>query len=133
MIGYYTLVGQTPVPCEDLLEWARWFEEGENRRVMYTTMLDTVAVSTVFLGLDHSFGNRGAPMLFESAVIWWDGEIEVLERCSTWEEAERMHRILTRHVARPGCVLRWCMGKIRDWWHDATMDWRQGIHQLRLE
>jgi hypothetical protein len=53
-----------PAPCEDLLEWARWYEERDNRRVALDEV-NGVRVSTVFLGLDHGWG-RGAPVLWET-------------------------------------------------------------------
>lgn len=72
-----------------LLEWAKWFENGP-RTVARTEIGDAVSVSTVFLGLDHSFGSNGPPILFESLVFGGpkDG---AMERYSTWEEAEKGH------------------------------------------
>ena len=57
-----------PVPCDNVLEWAQWFESaGEKRRVAITVVRD-VTVSTVFLGLDHSFG-MGEPLIYETMVF----------------------------------------------------------------
>jgi hypothetical protein len=56
-----------PAPCEDLLEWARWYEERDNRRVALDEV-NGVRVSTVFLGLDHGWG-RGAPALWETMSV----------------------------------------------------------------
>lgn len=53
------------------------------------TTIKGVRVSTVFLGLDHSFGGR-CPMLFETMVF--GGQLNgEQERCSTYDEAEAMH------------------------------------------
>lgn len=49
-----------------------------------------VWVSTVFLGLDHSFG-QGDPILFET-MVFRDGHGEECERYCTWQEAEAGHR-----------------------------------------
>lgn len=57
-----------PVPCEDVLEWGRFFKNGEARRVAYTDVTDDVYVSTVFLGLDHSFGGA-TPILWETMIF----------------------------------------------------------------
>ncbi len=38
-------------------------------RVARTEIAETVEVSTVFLGLDHSFG-EGSPLVFESMAFW---------------------------------------------------------------
>jgi hypothetical protein len=93
----YILVGQTPVPEPDLETWARWFETAD-RRVAFTR-LPRCDVSTVFLGLDHAFYG-GPPLLFET-MVFWDGEGgREQERCSTWMEAEEMHRRMVEQVTR---------------------------------
>jgi hypothetical protein len=88
MSGKYILQGHTPVLCEDVLAWAKVFEGG-NRKVAQDRLGDVV-ISTVFLGLDHSFG-RGPPLLFET-MIFGGAHDEYQERCGTWEQAEAMHQ-----------------------------------------
>lgn len=57
-----------PVVEPDLLKWGKWFEEaGDNRRIAYDEVGDYY-VSTVFLGLDYSFGGD-KPVLFETMVF----------------------------------------------------------------
>ena len=85
----YILEGKSPKPVDDILEWAEWFETA-NRRVARTKMWLGVEVSTVFLGLDHSF-DRGAPILFET-MIFGGKQDEYQDRYHTWEEAEIGHR-----------------------------------------
>ncbi len=51
------------VPEPDLLTWARWFETSD--RQLAEDEIGDIRVSTVFLGLDHSFGD-GPPLLWES-------------------------------------------------------------------
>lgn len=91
MIKHWILVGQLPVLCSDVLEWAAWFENAENRRVDHTQVADNVEVSTVFLGLDHRFLEDGSPLLFET-MVFRDGEGVEMWRCSTWLEAETQHQ-----------------------------------------
>jgi hypothetical protein len=55
-----------PLPCEDLLTWAAQFER-QNRSVARDVIGETT-VSTIFLGLDHSF-DGGAPVLWETCVF----------------------------------------------------------------
>jgi len=84
MSDHYLLIGQTPVPVEPcdpytpegiagLIQWGREFETTD-RRVAFTKVLGLCYVSTVFLGLDHSFarmmGGDGPPILFESMAFW---------------------------------------------------------------
>jgi hypothetical protein len=92
---HYRLEGRTVVEEPDLYVWARWFEEGV-RRVALTQVREKQAVSTVFLGLDHSFGT-GPPLLFESMVV--GGPAEGLQaRYSTWDEAQAGHDLLVTWV-----------------------------------
>lgn len=55
-----------PVPCDDIIEWARGFDM-EHRRVA-ETVIDNVRVSTVFLGIDHAF-DGGPPVLWETMIF----------------------------------------------------------------
>ena len=91
MIRRYILVDREPVLCPDLVAWGEWMEDEDNVRVA-STHIGTVWVSTVFLGLDHNWG-RGRPLLFETMAFCGDvGENIEMDRCSTWAEAEAMHR-----------------------------------------
>jgi hypothetical protein len=93
----YTLDGHTPVPAEEVKTWSKWFDEAD-RRVAKTILEGGVFVSTVFLGVDHSWGGFGPPILFETMVF--DPGKPELEQCledytrryTTWEEAEAGHR-----------------------------------------
>ena len=88
----YRLVGHTPVPCQNHKEWAQTFGK-TNRQVGLTHIGDT-QISTVFLGLDHSFSwQNGPPILFETMVFTKNGTLDYdYERCSTWAEAEQQHQ-----------------------------------------
>lgn len=75
------------VPCDDLMEWARWLETAD--RHVAQEVIGDVRVSTVFLGFDHNiFGDR--PLLFETIIFGGEHDGH-RERCSTWAEAEKMH------------------------------------------
>lgn len=92
----YILDGHDAVPA-DLTTWARWYEKAD-RRVAHTDT-GNERISTVFLGLNHSFGG-GPPLLFETLVFSGplDGE---MDRYSTWIEAESGH---AKMVARCGAA-----------------------------
>jgi hypothetical protein len=94
MSNQYILNQHDAVPVDDVLEWGRWFADAD-RRVADTSIGDT-RVSTVFLGLDHQYGD-GPPLLFETLVFGGklDGE---MMRYSTWGEAERGHKVMVRRV-----------------------------------
>jgi len=83
-----------PIPCEDLLEWGRWLENADLH--IADTTVGNVRISTVFLGLDYSFGN-GPPLLFETHVFGGQADGGTL-RYPTWERALDEHRLLVREA-----------------------------------
>ena len=89
--GYWILKNKKPIHTEDIHIWGRFFEDINNRRVAMDILPNGKKVSTVFLGIDHNFG-EGDPHLFETMVFDKDSKDEEVERCSTWEQAEEMHR-----------------------------------------
>jgi hypothetical protein len=99
---YYVLEGKTPVPVHDVLQWGRWFESTINRHVADDYVVDPqahqVRVSTVFLGLDHSFGG-GDPVLFET-MIFGGASDGYQERYTTWDAALARHQVLVDRVHR---------------------------------
>jgi hypothetical protein len=104
---HYRLVGQTPVPCDDLIEWAQAFEPS-NRRVRLTR-IGRFRVSTVFLGLDHNWG-FGPPILFETMTFVDDGiDAEGMnerdDRYATWLEAEAGHQRAVKWLQANFCAL----------------------------
>jgi hypothetical protein len=91
MSDFYILEGKTPKKV-DLTTWAKWFEAGDDNRRVASTMKDGVHVSTVFLGLDHSIpAVNSEPVLYET-MIFGGRHSDYQERCSTWEQAEAMHK-----------------------------------------
>lgn len=96
MSDKYILDGHVAVPEPDLMKWAAWFEKKDSRRVANIT-LGEARISTVFLGIDHSFGYGGRPLLFET-MIFGGAYNEYQTRCETWEEAEEMHAKAIRVV-----------------------------------
>jgi hypothetical protein len=88
MSEHYILDGKTPV-ATDMMTWARWLENTKARQVGYYEK-DGLRVSTVFLGLDHSFGD-GKPLIFET-MIFGGPHDQYQERYSTWDEAEAGHK-----------------------------------------
>jgi hypothetical protein len=100
---YYTLAedGKTPVPVDDLQEWSDAFYAHEKRIVAKTQLRDSstgkrVEVSTVFLGLDHNWGD-GAPILWETLVFGGESD-GYMERYSSWDEAVRGHKEIVENL-----------------------------------
>lgn len=96
MSRHYILEGRRPQPAS-LEGWAHWFETAD-RIVARTVMSAEIVVSTVFIGIDHNYTRAGPPILFETLVMGGshDGE---MDRYATWEEAERGHEEMIRHIS----------------------------------
>lgn len=84
----YILEGHTPVLCEDINVWAKWF--GDAARHVEKTEIEGVKISTVFLGLDHAWGDESGPILFET-MIFGGAHDEEMWRYKTWDEAVKGH------------------------------------------
>lgn len=74
-----------PQVCEDIVKWGRWFQVTHNRIVGRTDLSNGIRISTVFLGLDHSF-NEGPPVLWETMIFGAKGD-EYQERYTSREAA----------------------------------------------
>lgn len=89
MSDHYILDGRETKKV-DLMTWAKWLETAD--RHVAKEKVGVHLVSTVFLGLNHQYGD-GPPLLFETMVFKGnDGADLWCERCSTWDEAEAMHK-----------------------------------------
>lgn len=90
MSDLYILKDKIPIKV-GVLEWAQNFERIENRRVAETILDldDDVRVSTVFLGIDHSWAGP-PPIVFET-MIFGGKHDQYQDRYSTWKQAEEGH------------------------------------------
>jgi hypothetical protein len=98
----YILVGHEAVPEPDLFKWGQWLETAD--RHVRDSFQGDVRVSTVFLGLDHSFTEHGPPLLFETMVFVNDRGIEQ-EQYSTWAEAEEGHANMVAKIFKATPIL----------------------------
>lgn len=89
MSDHYILEGHEAKPC-DLMTWARWLEKNHKNKHVADEKVGDVRVSTVFLGLDHNWGD-GPPLIFETMIF--GGEHDQVEwRYTTWDQAEAGHK-----------------------------------------
>lgn len=72
-----------------LFAWAELFARWPERRVAVTDVGE-IEVSTVWLGLDYSFGRPGAPLIYETMVFGGDHDRESW-RYPTWGAALAGH------------------------------------------
>lgn len=97
--GHWILKDGNPVEEPDLIKWAEWFESATNRVVKQEHVGNTL-ISTVFLGLDHNFG-EGAPILWETMTFNDNRSEQDCDRCSgNWEQAEAMHEAMVERVKK---------------------------------
>lgn len=87
MSDKYILDADRNVVPASLMEWARYFESAD--RIVRKSVVGEVSVSTVFLGIDHQYGD-GPPLLFETMIFGGQHD-QWCARCSTWQEAEAQH------------------------------------------
>lgn len=87
---YYILDGTLAKIEPSILAWGKWYESAD--RLVAHTQLEHATVSTVFLGVDHTFIGIGDPLLFETMVFLKDGGYGQVARYFTWGEAEHGHK-----------------------------------------
>jgi hypothetical protein len=98
----YILKDKITVPEDDLMKWGTSLQKRENT-IVAKTDIGGIHVSTVFLGLDHRFG-EGEPLLFETMIFNSDDEAfeGYQERYTAWQEAEAGHKravkLVNEHV-----------------------------------
>ncbi len=95
----YILVDHIPVRTNNFKEWNDYFDFTD-RVVKKEKIATGIEVSTVFLGIDHRFG-KGTPLVFETMIFSYNPKDDLdgyKTRCSTWEEAEEMHKVACKLV-----------------------------------
>lgn len=84
------LNGHEVIPCtfDEFVLCNMYAPEKSHERIVKQTKIGEVLISTVFLGINHSWG--GEPIWFETMIFGGqhDGH---QTRCSTWDEAEKQH------------------------------------------
>ena len=83
---YYKLDGKTPVPCTI----DETFKTSIDDRRVALTWINEVKISTVFLGVDHSFHEGDDAILFET-MVFNRGDGGECKRAKTWLDAQTNH------------------------------------------
>jgi len=83
----------------EMMTWAKLFEDATYKIIKQTRLPNNRWVSTVWLGLDHSFGGSSQPLIFETMVfskklvsIKKHGKELDTRRYSTLKEARQGHK-----------------------------------------
>lgn len=93
----YILDGKVAVPTDNDDEWMKMFSNITDR-VVERTETGRSTISTVFLGLDHSFDEYGEPPLLFETLVFGGPLADEMKRYSTWEEAEQGHAKMVEMV-----------------------------------
>lgn len=104
---WYKLVDKKVVPCavNEMPDFSM-----KARRVALTVINTDIRVSTVFLGIDHSWNDDDVPLFFETMVF--GGVLDgLMHRYSTWSEAKQGHAIILKRTKRTRT--KWKLQQIR--------------------
>lgn len=84
----------------DVDTWSKLFGDRKYRRIKKTVLPDGTWVSTVWLGLDHSFDEEGGPLIFETMVFPEEGSFleEECHRYETEKEALDNHKKIVKRL-----------------------------------
>lgn len=108
------------VPVDDAMTWARWFERAD--RKLADTKVGRASVSTIFLGIDHSFG-EGPPVLWETMVFGGPADTMTV-RYHSAEEARAGHDVVCAYVRSRSTVRGWLW-----YWFREVADWLYGLRR----
>ena len=92
---FYKLVNQEPVKCS-LEEYAKSMQI-ESNRIIKQTQIKDLFVSTIFTGIDYSFG-LAEKKLFETIIFGLDDEIHPKWQYATWDDAIEKHHELIKMI-----------------------------------
>jgi len=101
MDGHYVLdENGNPLPEPNIRRWVNWFSRC-NRSVALDKF-GNATVSTVFLGLDHSFGYGTEPLLYETMIFDHEEFGGYQVRYTTREETLKGHAEAVELVRKEG-------------------------------
>jgi hypothetical protein len=95
---YYAIMDadHAVIPC-DHETWIAYYSAGPDARRVAKWERGDVMVSTVFLAVNHGFGDYTGPLWFESLVLVGEMTGE-MRRYATWDEAVAGHNELVAEV-----------------------------------
>jgi len=79
-----------PIPAS-ITEAGDWLEEGSDRRTVKRDEVGDILVSTVFLGLDHSWTPGGKPVLWETMIFGGEHD-QYQDRYTSHKDALEGHK-----------------------------------------
>ena len=73
-----------------IVDCGKWLEENPERKAVKQEHIDKIFISTVFLGLDHSW-NSDTPVLWETMIFGGEHD-QYMDRYTSYEEALEGHQ-----------------------------------------
>ena len=93
---YWRLNGKN-IEEVDIVDWYK--RKNPLSTQLFKSNFGEVDVSTIFMAMDHSFGDDGEPILFETMVFGGEHD-NYQERYHTYDRAEEGHRRICEMVDR---------------------------------
>jgi len=94
---YYILDDKNKPVEVDIEEYSKWISEAPCRKIIGRTRLEDSLISTVFMGLDHSYGDGQKHVLWETMIFGGKYD-EYQERYCSHEKAIRNHEYIVRKI-----------------------------------
>jgi hypothetical protein len=89
-MSWYILTTDNQPVAVSVREAAQWMEDNPEKKAVKQDHVDDIFVSTVFLGLDHSWDNQGL-ILWETMIFGGIND-QYQERYSSYEDALEGHQ-----------------------------------------
>lgn len=89
-MSWYILTANNQPVAVSITEAAQWMEDNPERKAVKQDHIDDKFVSTVFLGLDHSWNNKEV-ILWETMIFGGEHD-QYQERYSSYEDALEGHQ-----------------------------------------
>jgi hypothetical protein len=91
---FYVLDADNRPVKADVLTWGQFFGS-ERRWIGFTQITSEISVSTIFVGVDHRFGGKGPPLLFETMIF--GGPLDGYQwRYASYDDAQTGHAATVR-------------------------------------
>lgn len=90
---FYMWINKEIVETDNADEWGKWFKNFKNRQIKKTEK-NGVTVSTVFLGIDHSFSKAREPVLFETMIFGGEKDGYQKRYCTMQEALDGHNEIM---------------------------------------
>lgn len=88
-----------PVQANDVHDYLKWSDGNPLAKPVAQEHIDTIYVSTVFLGLDHGW-NGETPILWETMIFGGEHD-QYQERYTSYEDALEGHKVALNLVNKP--------------------------------